>query len=644
MRNEFSDLREFENLRLDTQKRVLWCEGQPVKLHLKEIELLSALTERPGEVLTKQELLDRVWADSFVEESNLSRHIYRLRKTFEAIGVPAGLIETVPRRGYRFAGVVTNTVSPDLIVERHSRTQTTIEEIDDTEQPRSLPSNANFGLRRSQLRSGLIASAAVLTIFVFAAGLTYYRSGTNVDSDTSSIRSVAVLPLASVSDESQGRALSVGFGNTLIARLGQLKVLRVVAAPGSNQSKEVRGDPSAIGRELGVDSVLDGALQQADGKIRVTLRLLRSNDGTQIWTGTFEESSGDIFRLQDTLAMQTVKAISGNFSIPEWKPPTINQTAYQSYLLGRYFLDKRTAADYANARVEFEKATAIDPNFALAYTGLADVYAMQANISFGEKRVALYERSRREAMRALEIDEALAEAHTSLGWIKRVYDWDWQGAEAEFKRALAINPNYVTARQWYALQLTITGRHDEALEHIEAARRLDPLSRSVLLNYFSVRLHRREYELLPDIADQIAKVEQPDHKNNRIMSIAFLKTGDYTKVTELVEPGDEISNKVIYGNYFLSNLAIAFFKIGNVSRSSEVIRELKRRSGSDGEAAYRLAMAYAELGRNDEAIQMLQKCLDFRDDRMVWIMVDACFDSLRSDPRFQAIVAKLRFP
>lgn len=644
MRNTFSNLREFENLQLDSEKQVLWFDGQPVKLHLKEIELLSALTERPGEVLTKQELLDRVWADSFVEESNLSRHIYRLRKTFGALGVSSGLIETVPRRGYRFTGSITELEPPDLIIERHSRTETTIEEIHQSDPPQDLQLHEIAPKKGRQWRSRLIAAAAAAAVFVFAAGITFFRSGEVPAADSTVIRSVAVLPLTSISGNSSDVALSNGIADTLISRLGQLKELRVVSVPSATSNRSGDGDPANLGRELGVDSVLEGSLQQNYGKIRVTLRLLRSSNGSQIWTGTFDQDNGDIFGLQDTLAAQTARAISNNLSAPEWKPPTTNQNAYQLYLLGRYFLDKRTAADFKNARIEFEKAIAIDPNFALAYTGLADAYALEANINFGEKRIALYERSRREALRALEIDNSLAEAHTSLGWIKRVYDWDWQGAETEFKRALAINPNYVTARQWYALQLTIMGRHDEALEHIEAARQLEPLSRSVLLNYFSVRLHRREYGLLPGIAEQIAKVEQPEERNIRILSIAYLKAGDFARVIQLGEADQGKTNKGFQGSYFLSNLAVAHYKVGNTERADEVMKELKRRSEKSGESAYRLAMAYAELGRNDEAIEMLRKCLAVRDDRMVWLKVDACFDPLRRDARFQEIIAKLRFP
>lgn len=644
MRNDFNDLREFENLRLDAQKQVLWCEGQPVRLHLKEIELLSALTERPGEVLTKQELLDRVWADSFVEESNLSRHIYRLRKTFDALGITGGLIETVPRRGYRFTGTVTVIGPPELIVERHSRTETTIEEIHQSDAPLTRPNAGRFNSHPSRIRPRLVVALATVSIFVFAAGLTYFRSGTTLPLDPSEIRSVAVLPLATFGGDDNDRALSLGFSDTLRSRLGELRDLKIVSARALAGDQHFRTEPADIGRELGVDSVLEGSIQRIDGKLRVTLRLIRTLDGAQLWTGTFDDDRGDIFRLQDTLALQTARAISRNVSIPESKRPTTDQTAYQSYLMGRYFLDKRNAEAYRSAKIEFEKAVAVDPNFALAYTGLADAFALEANINFGEKRVALYERSRREALRALEIDNSLAEAHTSLGWIKRVYDWDWQGAEADFKRALEISPSYVTARQWYALQLTILGRHDEALQQIEVARQLEPLSRSVLLNYFSVRLHRREYGLLPEIAEQIARVEEPEQQNDRILSIAYLKAGDFAKVIELESSSDPKGKEKSQGNYFLSNLSVAYFKIGNKARSDAIINELKQRSSSDSEATYRLAMAFAEMGRNDEAIELLQQSLIARDDRMVWLKVDSCFDPLRSDTRFQQIVAQLRFP
>jgi Tfp pilus assembly protein PilF len=249
-------------------------------------------------------------------------------------------------------------------------------------------------------------------------------------------------------------------------------------------------DPAQLGKELSVDSVLDGTLQRANGKLRVTLRLIRSSDGVQIWSGSFDESEDEIFKLQDAMARQTASALAREARAG--KHSTENRDAYHAYLRGRFFFDKRDSENYAKAIDEFNLAVKFDPNYTLAYAGLADVYAMQANISADDRkrRDELYERSRTMASKALSIDETCAEAHTSLAWIMRVHDWNWEGSEREFKRAIELDPNYANARQWYSFLLLGLGRMDEALVQMEKALELEPLSRIILNNSFSVRNYR----------------------------------------------------------------------------------------------------------------------------------------------------------
>lgn len=291
--------------------------------------------------------------------------------------------------------------------------------------------------------------------------------------------------------------LSLGFADALITSLGKLNELRVISINAVSRYADSQKEPTEIGKDLGVDSVFDGTLQKANGKLRVTLRLIRISDGKQIWSGSFDENETNIFHLQDAMAMRAAQALALTLRPTDAKRPTENRDAYQAYLRGRFFFDKRTPEAYERAVAEFERAFAFDPNYALAYAGLADVFAMQANDSDGQKRDSLYQKSRTMAMKALELDDSSAEAHTSLGWVKRIHDWDWSGSEHEFKRALELNPNYVQAHQWYALVLITLGRTDEALAEIEKARELEPLSQIVLRNYFSVRQYRRVERTTP---------------------------------------------------------------------------------------------------------------------------------------------------
>jgi tetratricopeptide (TPR) repeat protein len=241
----------------------------------------------------------------------------------------------------------------------------------------------------------------------------------------------------------------------------------------------------------------------------------------------------------------------------------------------------------------------------------------------------------------LELDESLAEAHTSLGWIKRSHDWDWAGSEREFRRALELNPNYANAHQWYALLLLILGRKEEALSQIELARELEPLSTIVLRNYFSVVQYRREYERLPALAERIASLGESQLANLWTRAVAYSRTGNSDKLIEMVEADQQArqdkSTVIIVAVY----QALAYTRTGQLDKAREVVAFLKQEAKVNSEPAYRLATIYAELGRRDEAIALLERCYGARDDRLVWLKVEPFFDSLRSDPRFQDLLRRM---
>jgi TolB-like protein len=494
---------------------------------------------------------------------------------------------------------------------------------------------------RSFLRAPALVPAAVV-VAILASGVVLFQRNRTKALDITGIKSVAVLPLKSFADSADDRALSLGFADALITSLGRLNQVRVISINSVSRYTDLHKEPLEMGKELGVENVFDGTMQKANGKLRITLRLIRVSDGQQIWSGSFDENEGDVFRLQDAMATQAAKALAFNLRPQDSKRPTENHDAYQAYLRGRYFFDKRTLEDYQKAATEFERAIALDQNYALPYTGLADVYALEANTRNGEMRDALYEKSRTNVMRALELDDSLAEAHTSLGWLKRVHDWDWTTSEQEFRRALEINPNAVNAHQWYALLLTTLGRLDEALLEIEQARELAPLSRIVLQNYFSVRQYRHEFDELPALAEQIASLENSQPANTNTLTIAYTRTGQYGKAVRIGEEYQASLAERIGSGYVTANRAVAYARTGQESRSREMLDYLEQRAKNDSEIGYRLAMAYAELGYTEDAIKHLQRCLVAHDDRLVWLLVESYFDSLRGDPRFQEILRKMK--
>jgi DNA-binding winged helix-turn-helix (wHTH) protein/TolB-like protein/Tfp pilus assembly protein PilF len=641
MANVVSHLREFGKFQLDPHKLVLWCDGQPVGLPLKEIELLCVLTEAPGEVVTKNEIIDRLWADSFVEDGNLSRHIYLIRKILKKYGEKEDLIQTVPRRGYRFAGNVRTPGNGDFVIERHSLTRTLVEEIDDGQRVSS-----DIVTSSGKWIGYLIASVTALVLILGVGWLWRADSAGSSPVAASRATALAIFPLRPLDRGADDGSLGPGITESLISRLGALRSIVIRSTDSAARLIEAQEDPISIGKMLNAEAVLTGSYQRSDGRIRVAVRLLRVADGTQIWAENFDETETEIFRMQDLLSAHVAASLVRSISPEERqllsKRYTENRDAYHAYLRGRYYFNKRSPENYRKAIEEFEQAAALDPNYALALTGIADVYSLQANTASGDESNALYEKAKQIAVRALDLDDGLAEAHTSLGWIKRVHDWDWEGSEREFKRALEINPNYVNARQWYGFLLTTLGRKNEGLAEMEKARELDPLSQIVLQNYFAVVNFSGDRNSLPKVARDFAMLDVDEGLRVRIQSTALSALGDHASVIRIGEAFLSNKNLSEIPKYLIVNMAIAYAKLGNAKRSEEMIDHLKRLATTNSESVYRLAQVYAELGRPDEAIDMLEKCFEDRDDRMVWLKVEPHFDRLRNDSRFQTLMSKMR--
>ncbi len=639
MDSENGILRKFGKFELDTKRKVLWHDGKTVPMALKELELLCALVENHGQLMTKNELMDKVWADSFVSENNLSRHIYLLRKTLEELGADEELIENVARRGYRFNGEIDENGNHELIVEKHTLTQTLVEEIKDEKTIGDFPAFKKNRFPRVNYLLAVVGLALILTI----GTVWFYRSNNN---SSNALRTLAILPLQSLNKAEDENAFGLGISESLMTRLGNLRSINVRRTSSVREFSESPENPIEIGRKLNADAVLTGTFQRANGRIRISVRLLNIADGAQIWAQNYDETETDIFKLQDSLANQVAQSLTDKLSPQEKqllvKRYTENREAFEAYLRGRYFFNKRDNENYKKAIAEFERAVKSDPNYALALTGLADVYALQANITTPvEERNALYEKSKATVIKALELDENLAEAHTTLGWIARTHEWNWEQSEKHFKRAIEINPNYVNARQWYAYLLTSVGRLDEALVEIEKAKNLEPLTKAVLMNYQGVLIFRKEYDQALKLTEQIAKMDDDKNTNIRILTIAHLNLGSDDKIIEIVEKYSEEIKGQSVGNYTLSNLAVAYHRTGNTAKANEIFKSLEQKAKTDNGVAFRLAMAYGTLGRKDEAMTHLQKLYEVHDDRMVWMKVEPRFDNLRNDERFKEILRKM---
>jgi DNA-binding winged helix-turn-helix (wHTH) protein/TolB-like protein len=468
---------EFGPFRLDAAERLLLRDHEVIPLQPKVLDLLLVLVERRGHLLEKDELMSAVWPDTLVEEANLANNISILRKSLGENGQQ--FIETVPKRGYRFvAPVQEKAVEPAGIEDPPSQTMAV--GVEQQAEPLSWPSAWDLG-RWIRSRPGLIATLIILPL-IGIAGLTiswYLRR--QPASPIVAIKSIAVLPFKPLNRSPDDEYLGLGLADAVITGLsGTGKIIvRPTSAVGRYTAPDQ--DPIAAGREQRVDAVLESSIWRSGDKVRVTARLLNVRDGVPLWSYQCEEFCTDIFSVQTLISERMAEALmsqlTGEKRARLTKHYTENREANRLYLQGRFYWNKRTEEGLKKGIEYFQEAIDKDLNYALAYAGLADCYAILANF-YGDPH-ELFPRAKAYAARALEIDETLAEAHTTLAGIKFHDDWDWSGAETGYKRAIELNPGYATAHQRYSLFLICMGRTEESLARIKRALELDPVSLSI---------------------------------------------------------------------------------------------------------------------------------------------------------------------
>jgi DNA-binding winged helix-turn-helix (wHTH) protein/TolB-like protein/Flp pilus assembly protein TadD len=644
MSGEIKHFYEFGDFRFDSGKRVLWRNGSLVPLKPKEGALLLVLLERRGDLLERSELIGRVWKDTFVEEGNLSYTISNLRKTLGGNG-KNGFIETVPRRGYRFTAELRDSWDEGecgVVYERDTVSETVIEEIHSSDPSRMVvPPSPGAFFSRSVSRSRM--AIAAIAVVVMSSAAMAWRFAVYPGETRKPIRSIAVLPFRDIDDSSRASRRGMGLADILTTRLSGLKRVAVRSFDSVAHFEDTERRPALVGKELAVDAVLEGTVYQVDDNIRVTVRFVKVLDGSAIWTGEFSKPLSDELLLQSEIAMRVADGLSSNLDPDErrrlTKRYTDNREAYEAYLRGRFYYDKRDPAFDPDAIAEFEKAIELDPNYALALTGLADVYPGYAE-RIPEKRAGRYDHAKQLLERALALDEELSEAHTSLAWIKRVHDWDWDGSEREFRRAIELDPNSYQAHMWYSLLLVILDRNDEALAEIEKAKELAPLSPAVVSNYFSVLYFRQENDRLLELAEEEKKLGVREYNSMRTFVQAYMRLREYDKVISTINEYNTRTGE----KRLLSELAAAHALKGDTAMAEPLLEVLRVSAAKSAEQSYRLATLFAQIGRREEALGLLEKCFYERDARILWIAVEPRFASLRSEPRFQAILKKMNLP
>ena len=621
---------EFGDFRLESEPPSLWRDESLVPLPPKALEMLLVLVRRRDLIVSREELLNTVWRDTFVEDGNINYTVSLLRKTLDADD-KGRFIQTVPKRGYRFVADVL-----EVSANGHAENAAVqVEPAIPTEQPKPKT--------RWHLIGIVLLGVLFVTGFMVWRSLDERKKLSATDVTNRNIRTVAVLPLKTSAENETGKLLSLGLTDSLISRLGSLNRFSVRPLTSVRHYAEADQDPLKFGETLKVDAILEGTLQQTGNRLQVSVRLWDLRDKAQLWQGSFDSTEADFFNLQDAVANGVTRSLVSEVLEKDsellTRRHTDNPDAFRAYVRGRAILDAKNPDNFEKAIDEFQRAVALDPTFALAYAGLADASTRQGFNTSGATAEEFYVRSKALAQKALSLDPETPEAYAALGTVKRIYDWDWAGAEADFRRAIQLNPNYARAHLGYALLLSCLGRGDEALVEIKRAMEIDPLSQDVKSGYLTIMEGRGEYAEALAQAQENVKFNKEYRRGMRGVATFLFHLGEYQRVIEISE--QELTAKNSQEFVWLSLLVPSHHRSGQTAKRDERLKQLEQLAQTDTKALFALAENYAELGRTGEALAALEKCIDVREERMMWIKVEPRLAHLKGNPRFDEILRRM---
>lgn len=650
---------EFGAFRLFPSEHLLLRENDPVPLAPKAFEILETLVASHGHLLTRERLMQTVWPDSFVEETNLTVNISLLRKALGEMPDGRPWIATVPKRGYRFDGPVR------LHTENRSGGAETseIEELKAQDPIVAVPppvsspitGDANDAEVLVPVVTGArgiwppqVAWYKYATALALLAGgilLVFWLNGRLHPQPALSIHSLAILPLNPASTNAEDQYLGVGLTDALITRLGGLSQI-IVRPIGAVRTVDRDADPVAIGRQLNVQAVLDGSVERVGDHIRVAVHLQRVDDGSVLWSDSFDGQNSSDFAIEDSISERLAKALTLRLSREEKRrlitPNTPNSQAYELYIQGRYYWNKRTVDSVQKSIDLFRQATMLDPNYAAAWSGLADSWILAGSYgnSFVAPSVAM-PKAKEAAEKALALDDSSAEAHTSLAYIHFMWDWDYSAAEQQFKRAIQVNPGYVNAHHWYSHELMALGRIAESHEESETALGLDPTD--VVINEHMAWHHlmAREYARSLPQANKAVELDPSFVQAHRVLALDLLYTGrvreacgEFEKGVELAH-GDPVARAYLARCYALDH---------RKSEARKILGDLEQASSERYVSAAEIAAVYAALADPESTLKWLERACNERASSLVYLNVDPVWDQLRSNPGFQHVLARVSLP
>jgi TolB-like protein/DNA-binding winged helix-turn-helix (wHTH) protein/Flp pilus assembly protein TadD len=612
--------------------------GVKVRVQQQPKKLLEILLERPGEVVTREELRNRIWVDEgfgdFDQAVNIA--IAKLRNALGDSAESPRYIETLPKRGYRFiaeVSVVDNrTKAPEPVV----GDRTGIERVPQDQHVAVTLAHKRWpwSARRAILSLGVLLSLTILAVWLF------HSRGR----PSAGIQSIAVLPLDNFSGDASQDYFSDGMTDELITDLAKIKALRVISRTSVMRYKGTHTPLPEIARQLNVDAIVEGSVLRSGEQVRITAQLIQVPADKHLWAESYEGNLSDTLALQSKVAQAVAEQIRIEVTSQERAElksvKKIDPDAYENYLKGRYFWSKRTADGLKKAVDYFNRAIAKDSNYAAAYSGLADTFALLGDWQYAVMPTKeAVPKAKAAAQKALELDDTLGEAHNSLAFCLDGYDWNFDAAEREFRRAIELNPGYAPAHHWYAWHLALLGRNDDALAEMRKATNLDPLSLNINSDLAELLLIAR---FLDESIQQSRKTIDMDPAfpaaHNQLAQ-GYLAKHMYAEAIAELQKAIQLSGD---SPIFTANLARAYVATNRKAGAVELLNDLKRSSVPGYPLAAEIAMVYTALGDKDQAMTWLEKGYEERFNPGV--LLRPCFDPLRSDSRFQHLVRRIGLP
>jgi TolB-like protein/DNA-binding winged helix-turn-helix (wHTH) protein/Tfp pilus assembly protein PilF len=629
----------FSVFEIDLGASELRKHGMKIRIQDKPFQLLVTLIEHAGEVVTREDLQKKLWtADTFVNfDHGLNKAINKIREALGDSAESPRFVETVSRRGYRFLADVREAGPPIA-----RRADPTTESRPPTEALLLPDLPGKNTLSKPRPLSWVWKALTLMLVVMAASGATWKAYSWKHPALV--IRSLAVLPLESLSSDASQDYFADGMTDELISDLGQISALRVISRTSVMAYKHAHKPLPQIARELNVDAVVEGTVLRSGDQVRITAQLIEAAADKHLWSQSYEGELRNTLALQNQVASAIADQIRISLNPQEQAAlktaKVVDPEAYQSYLKGRFFWNKRTADGLRAALAYFNQAIEEDPKYAQAYSGLADTYALLGDWQYAAMTTKeALPKAKAAAVKALELDSSMSEAHTSLGYSLRAFDWDFDSAGKEFRRAIELNPSYATAHHWNAMNLGLLGRPKEALVEMRKAENLDPLSLIINSDLAEFLLLTHSYDESVKQSRKVIEMDPAFATGHKQLGDAYLlKQMDKEAVAELQEAVRLSGGSPIC----MADLARACVASGKMNEAVKLLSDLKKSSNASFTNAPQIAMIYASMGNNEEAMNWLEKAYEERFNPS--ILLRSGFDPLRSDPRFEDFLRRIGLP